>query len=406
MALANRKKRKHVGVVYRTRHKRPFIFISHDSRDARIAELFSELLRSASKKLGFFFSSSKKGQGIPFGDKFHDQVINKVKAASEVVCLLTPRSLYRPWIFYEAGIAAGKLRSRVLGVVLGVPFERINTTPFREFQTCAYDEDSLTTLVIQLMKHTREAEPDRGDILKKVRLFISRTSRLVPGIRDPRYCPDFEGFLKLGMHRVDYKLAHEEVQSRLARSKIIRVLKTWFPETLVISDGLKEAIKKRADVRLLLCKPGSVLLRQRSRTALKGDSDRASKIVYRAIKDIHDWARETPSPKVEIRCYDSWPGCPVIWYDKRILMGFYFRRDSSPEWPWINVTDGSELAKILDNQWEDLWALSENERLKTNKQREVWLRQNKKWDYEGGAALYPLMKSKSPTLKSRRKDKV
>lgn len=408
MAAARRGTKKPVDVVKGRPRKRPFIFISHDSRDAKIAEWFSDLF--ASKELGFFLSSNKKGQGLQFGFKFYDQVIEKIKSAAEVVCLLTPSSLYRPWIFYEAGLAAGKLRSRVLGVALGVPFERLDTTPFGQFQNCAYDEDSITTLVIQLLKHRRRAHPDRTAILKKVRLFMNKTSELAPGIRDPSNCPDFEGFSKLGMYRVDYKLAHEDLQRRLASSKRIQVLKTWFPETLVISDGLKEAIKKRAEVCLLLCKPGSILLRQRSRTAHKNDPDRGSQIVYRAIKDIHGWIKETPRPKVEIRCYDSWPGCPVIWYDNnnnnKILMGFYFRRDSSPEWPWINVEEGSELAKILKNQFDDLWGLPDNERLKTKKQREDWLRENERWDYEGAAPLYPLVKSESPRRKLRRKDKA
>jgi hypothetical protein len=380
MAVANRKKSKPIRLSRRpTRSKKPLIFISHDSRDAKIAELFSDLLRDASPKLKSFFSSDRKGQGIEYGVKWHEQLTEKIKSASEVVCLLTPRSLYRPWIFYEAGMAAGKLRSRVLGVALGVPLDRMNAGPFGQFQNCAYDEDSLTTLVMQLMKRLPGAHQNRADILHLVKSFIRKTTRLLPEIKDPEICPNLEAFSKLGMYKVVDQLPDQDLQKRLARSKKIKVLKTWFPETRVIGDGLEAAIKSGAEVRLLLCKPESILLQQRSRTALKDKQYRASTIVYKAIKDIHDWVQEKSGAEVEIGCYDSWPGCPVIWYDDKIIMGFYFRRAPSPEWPWISVKPQSVLAEILDRQYEDLWNLDDTLHLKTQEDRERWLDENKKW---------------------------
>jgi len=47
------------------------VFISHDTRDAELAEAFSELLRKASSgALKSFCSSDKKGTtGIPYGEE-------------------------------------------------------------------------------------------------------------------------------------------------------------------------------------------------------------------------------------------------------------------------------------------------------------------------------------------------
>src|SRR5205814_5813581 len=79
----------------------------------------------------------------------------------------------------------------------------------------------------------------------------------------------------------------------------------------------------------------------------------------RHTRCLSDWSSDVcssdlrtagPTVKVEIGCYDSWPGCPVIWYDRKILMGFYFRGAPSPEWPWVSVKAGSELAIILEDQ--------------------------------------------------------
>jgi hypothetical protein len=50
--------------------EKPLIFISHDSRDAKLAKAFSKLLKSVSAgMLKSFRSSDKKGtEGIQFGD--------------------------------------------------------------------------------------------------------------------------------------------------------------------------------------------------------------------------------------------------------------------------------------------------------------------------------------------------
>ena len=80
----------------------PLVFISHDSRDAELAEAFSRLLRSVSAgMLKSFRSSDKKGtEGIEFGDEWYKRLMAKLDSASDVVCLLTERSFQRPWILY------------------------------------------------------------------------------------------------------------------------------------------------------------------------------------------------------------------------------------------------------------------------------------------------------------------
>lgn len=96
----------------------PLIFISHDTRDAELAEEFSNLLKSASAgALKSFVSSDKKGtRGIEYGVEWYPTIMDKIDEASEVVCLLTQRSIERPWILYEAGVAKGKLGKKVIGI--------------------------------------------------------------------------------------------------------------------------------------------------------------------------------------------------------------------------------------------------------------------------------------------------
>lgn len=161
--------------------QKPLVFVSHDSRDADLAEAFSNLLTDASGgTLRSFRSSDKRGTaGIEFGQEWYQAIMEKLSTATDVVALLTPRSLNRPWILYETGVAKGKLDTVVFGVAVGVPLEKVSTGPFAQFQNCAEDEDSLTKLVLQLIKRNPDAEPREEAVRLQVQAFTSKLGALL-----------------------------------------------------------------------------------------------------------------------------------------------------------------------------------------------------------------------------------
>src|SRR5258706_2416381 len=131
----------------------PLVFISHDTRDAELAEEFSNLLNNASAgALKSFRSSDKKGtQGIEYGLDWYPAIMDKIDEASEVVCLLTQRSVERPWILYEAGVAKGKLGKKVIGVAMGIQHSVAFTGPFAQFQNNDGSVEAITKLVVDLV---------------------------------------------------------------------------------------------------------------------------------------------------------------------------------------------------------------------------------------------------------------
>ena len=159
----------------------PLVFISHDGRDAEFAEAFSQLLRSVSfGMLKSFRSSDKKGtEGIEYGDEWYKRLMSKLGSASDVVCLFTGRSLDRPWILYEAGVAKGKLGTPVYGVALGIPLKLVSVGPFYQFQNCGDSGDELTKLVLQLARRVKGADPDEGVVRSQVDIFRTRVNELV-----------------------------------------------------------------------------------------------------------------------------------------------------------------------------------------------------------------------------------
>src|SRR3989338_7634283 len=78
----------------------PLVFISHDSRDADLAEAFGNLLTDASGGiLKSFRSSDRKGTaGIEYGQEWYRAIMQKLDDATDVVALLTTHSVNRPWI--------------------------------------------------------------------------------------------------------------------------------------------------------------------------------------------------------------------------------------------------------------------------------------------------------------------
>lgn len=159
----------------------PLVFISHDSRDSELAEAFSKLLKSVSAGMIKTFRSSDKkaGDGIDFGEEWYRRLMTQLQATSDVVCLFTERSLDRPWILFEAGVAKGKLDTPVVGVALGVPLSRVSAGPFYQFQNMDDGEEDLTKLVHQLARRVPGLELDPDVVKAQIQAFKATEASIV-----------------------------------------------------------------------------------------------------------------------------------------------------------------------------------------------------------------------------------
>jgi len=164
-----------------TKTTNPLVFISHDTRDAELAEEFSNLLKSASAGgLKSFRSSDKKGtQGIEYGLDWYPAIMDKIDEASDVVCLLTQRSVERPWILYEAGVAKGKLDKKVIGIAMGIQHSIAFTGPFAQFQNNDGSVESITKLVIDLVCKVPGLDPERAYVEQLVEAFHKKSAEII-----------------------------------------------------------------------------------------------------------------------------------------------------------------------------------------------------------------------------------
>lgn len=165
--------------------KQPLVFISHDTRDAELAEEFSNLLKSASAGgLKSFRSSDKKGtQGIEYGSEWYPAIMEKIDEASDVVCLLTENSVDRPWILYEAGVAKGKLNKKVIGLALGIPLSAAINGPFAQFQNNNGDAEAITKLVLELVNKVPGLEQEHQIVKPFAEAFLKKAQEIIAKIK-------------------------------------------------------------------------------------------------------------------------------------------------------------------------------------------------------------------------------
>lgn len=293
------------------------VFVSHDSRDADLAEAFANLLSDVSAgTLKSFRSSDKRGvSGIEFGAEWYATIMSQLDEATDVVALLTAQSIDRPWILYEAGVAKGKLETTVFGIALGVALEKVSTGPFGQFQNCGDDEDSLTKLVMQLLQRNPDAAPREEAVRTQVRVFRENVDGLLKtrGRAKPVEAPapeeniaklfeEVKAMVRELPERVDERVAsvsrrgmsrrrlhpgmiEELLFGSLSRGNRDEVPVVWLIFLSLVRDDLPWLYEPGMELyRALLTGRRSEILKARERLLRVVELTRNSKLIYRIIR--------------------------------------------------------------------------------------------------------------------------
>ena len=99
--------------------KKSGIFISHITEERATALLLKDLLqRTLSRDLPIFVSSDY--ESIRGGDVWFTTIVKGIKGCVVIIVLLSPDSLSRPWINFEAGLGVGADVTVIPAVVHGL----------------------------------------------------------------------------------------------------------------------------------------------------------------------------------------------------------------------------------------------------------------------------------------------
>ena len=186
---------------------------------------------------------------------------------------------------------------------------------------------------IEVFKMILRTELESPDLIEKIIELIKRENKLLHKLAI------------VGIKGIKQKLPNGSLRELLINAKEIKVLKTFFPEHLVLEQGLTKALENNAKIELFLLNPSSSMLVYRSRSLNTDDNYGKTKV----IKALEIMGKNLGEGKVVL--FDSFPGNPLIMIDKSLFLGLYLIGFVSPDSPWFEIDEKSELYNKLLGQF-------------------------------------------------------
>lgn len=100
------------------------VFISHSHDEKDLALAWQTLLEHISQGAieVWLSSDTKPSGGMEIGAEWRDSIYERLSAADYVIAIISPRSIDRPWILWECGVASGTNKDRgLIPVVFSMP---------------------------------------------------------------------------------------------------------------------------------------------------------------------------------------------------------------------------------------------------------------------------------------------
>ncbi len=118
--MAKRISTKKIGSSKTNRRPKYQVFVSHATADKWIATIFCEKIDATGA------TSFRDDRDIDGGDSIPQSIRTEIQVSRELVVLLTPNSIERPWVLLEVGAAWGRRKDyRIVPVLCHVSFDAI-----------------------------------------------------------------------------------------------------------------------------------------------------------------------------------------------------------------------------------------------------------------------------------------
>jgi len=105
------------------------IFISHSSKDVKIAEEFVDLLETIGLDSNRIFCTSLSGYGIPLGENFMERLKNELSSSNSMVIFMLSENFYRsPVCMCEMGATWIQSKEHIPVLIPPFSFEKIDGT--------------------------------------------------------------------------------------------------------------------------------------------------------------------------------------------------------------------------------------------------------------------------------------
>ena len=144
------------------------LFLSHSHDDAALAEVLTQLVENCFPgHIQVKVSSAAPSEGgIAAGSEWPDWINDQVRSSMFTAVLLTPNSLNKPWLMWEAGavsgvsLAMGK-PSAVIPIVYRLSMEQV-PSPLRSRQAALGEDGNSIIRVLETLKQSLSHLPERN----------------------------------------------------------------------------------------------------------------------------------------------------------------------------------------------------------------------------------------------------
>lgn len=167
-----------------------------------------------------------------------------------------------------------------------------------------------------------------------------------------------------GLVRVHRRFTEDEFSKHVNRAKQVTILNTWIPNLHLLRADLESAINRRADVRVMLLHPKSMVTGLREQALRERGVDEIDEPVRDGIERcltilqaMHRQLAERRKPKLRVRVFNSLPSVSVYRADERYLVGVFLHGQLAIDSPQFEISGidtllGRQIQKELDILWE------------------------------------------------------
>jgi len=119
------------------------VFISHSHEEKDIAIAWQELLEHISQGAieVWLSSDTKVSGGMRIGAEWRENIYDRLTESDFVIAVLSPRSIERPWILWETGVASGTNKERgLIPVIYSMPLSDFSG-PLASYQAYSGEDE-------------------------------------------------------------------------------------------------------------------------------------------------------------------------------------------------------------------------------------------------------------------------
>lgn len=151
------------------------VFISHSHDEKDLALAWQTLLEHVSQGAieVWLSSDTKPTGGMKIGAEWRDNIYEKLSAANFVVAIVSPRSIERPWIMWECGVASGTDKERgLIPVVYSMPMSDFEG-PLSSYQAYSGENKDKVIEVCERLMIQAKLQPKKQYWDQQVETYIS-----------------------------------------------------------------------------------------------------------------------------------------------------------------------------------------------------------------------------------------